>query len=640
MKSTKILAIMVLALVFMVCPYNMSMAWADVNTKLLIHCDGDDGSQDFPDSSPSGHIITAQGNAQVDTDYKKWGTGSCMLDGDSDYLEIADSADWDISTNWTLDFWIKWNSLGYQFLINQEEDASNDWYIYMLANVIRFTIRSGAADIVLVVGGSISDTNWHHIAVIRKDGRYWGIYIDGTQTGYTDDTSMDTFAGTLSIGRYGSGGYYFNGNMDEVHISHDNHFSAYPKSDNSDTITVPTGPYSDDQAILSLCVNNQPLDSITLEVSKSCTFEVISDDSNPYNAFIGFDNGLALGSFAHIETRPEAGDIAGAIEYNVAGFGGYYITADGLVVLPSAGIHFVFQYIAQQVGVTELKLYDETLTSVIDSVQITVTPTKMGRGFTYQGRLMDANNPADGLYDFQFKLYDAPTDGNQLESTNDINDLDVIDGFFVVILDFGSDVFNGQGRWLQTAVRPGDSNDVNDFITLSPRHEITPVPYALQTRGIFVDDDGNIGIGNTNPAARLDVNGNISVNGIPIINILGQWIGDPVGLQGPPGPKGDKPAHQWNNTRLRFENPDGSWGSYVDLRGPEGPPGPPVSTFAVCVQGEKYIQVDCDCGTASLLKKVYGCPCEVTSDGGSCQAQGHYVGSTCYKGACCVCSPE
>jgi hypothetical protein len=28
----------------------------------------------------------------------------------------------------------------------------------------------------------------------------------------------------------------------------------------------------------------------------------------------------------------------------------------------------------------------------------------MGTAWTYQGRLMDANNPADGLYDLQFAL--------------------------------------------------------------------------------------------------------------------------------------------------------------------------------------------------------------------------------------------
>ena len=45
--------------------------------------------------------------------------------------------------------------------------------------------------------------------------------------------------------------------------------------------------------------------------------------------------------------------------------------------------------------------------------------------------------------------------------------------------------------------------------------------------------------------------------------------GDP----GPEGPQGDPPAHEWNETMLRFQNPDGTWGSETDLKGVKGDPG-------------------------------------------------------------------
>ena len=105
----------------------------------------------------------------------------------------------------------------------------------------------------------------------------------------------------------------------------------------------------------------------------------------------------------------------------------------------------------------------------------------MGSAFTYQGRLMDGNSPADGFYDLQFKLYDSPSDGNQLASIIDINELDVLDGYLTVLLDFGSDVFIGNACWLEMGVRPGELNDPNAYTTLSPRQQITPAPYALQT---------------------------------------------------------------------------------------------------------------------------------------------------------------
>lgn len=33
------------------------------------------------------------------------------------------------------------------------------------------------------------------------------------------------------------------------------------------------------------------------------------------------------------------------------------------------------------------------------------------------------------------------------------------------------------------------------------------------------------------------------------------------------GARGPMPAHEWNGTRLRFQNPDGSWGAWRDLEG-------------------------------------------------------------------------
>lgn len=42
------------------------------------------------------------------------------------------------------------------------------------------------------------------------------------------------------------------------------------------------------------------------------------------------------------------------------------------------------------------------------------------------------------------------------------------------------------------------------------------------------------------------------------------------GLNGIDGKKGDKPKHEWDDTKLRFENPDGSWGVYIDLKGEDG----------------------------------------------------------------------
>lgn len=40
---------------------------------------------------------------------------------------------------------------------------------------------------------------------------------------------------------------------------------------------------------------------------------------------------------------------------------------------------------------------------------------------------------------------------------------------------------------------------------------------------------------------------------------------------GAPGKNGAIPDHEWKGTQIRFQNPDGSWGPFVDLRGHPGP---------------------------------------------------------------------
>jgi hypothetical protein len=134
-----------------------------------------------------------------------------------------------------------------------------------------------------------------------------------------------------------------------------------------------------------------------------------------------------------------------------------------------------------------------------------------GTAWTYQGRLMDTNDPADGIYDFEFELYDAPNGGVQEGNTIDVNDLDVINGYFTVELDFGSGVFDGNARWLAIGVRPGDSNNLDAFVTLSPRQEVLSTPYSLYAQNAASDNDwtvsggsmysipDRVGIGTTDP---------------------------------------------------------------------------------------------------------------------------------------------
>ena len=80
----------------------------------------------------------------------------------------------------------------------------------------------------------------------------------------------------------------------------------------------------------------------------------------------------------------------------------------------------------------------------------------VGTSFTYQGRLTDAGNPANGTYDLQIVLFDAAAGGAQVGPTLTRDDVVVTNGLFTVALDFGA-VFAGSKRWIELGVRPGAS---------------------------------------------------------------------------------------------------------------------------------------------------------------------------------------
>ena len=146
----------------------------------------------------------------------------------------------------------------------------------------------------------------------------------------------------------------------------------------------------------------------------------------------------------------------------------------------------------------------------------------MGTAWTYQGRLMDANVPADGPYDLWFALFADPVlNSFQIGAPIEVNDIDIIDGYFTVELDFGNKAFGGDARWLEIGVRPWDSEE--RYTLLSPRHEVTPTPYSLYAANAAsadTDNDwmvsgnnlysippGRVGIGTTSPWTGLHLKG-------------------------------------------------------------------------------------------------------------------------------------
>lgn len=110
-------------------------------------------------------------------------------------------------------------------------------------------------------------------------------------------------------------------------------------------------------------------------------------------------------------------------------------------------------------------------------------PAAFGQGttaFVYQGQLNVNGAPASGVYDVRFGLYTASTVGSQVGGFITNLAASLSNGMFTATLDFGAGVFTGAGRWMEIAVR---TNGNGVFAVLTPRQQLTPVPYALMSAG-------------------------------------------------------------------------------------------------------------------------------------------------------------
>jgi hypothetical protein len=100
---------------------------------------------------------------------------------------------------------------------------------------------------------------------------------------------------------------------------------------------------------------------------------------------------------------------------------------------------------------------------------------------TYQGQLADAGQPANGQYDFQFRIFELDSGGSQIGLTVSANAVNVTDGLFSVPMDFGPNVFTADPRYLDIRVKPTGSPVGTPYTPLTPRTLMTAVPTAIRS---------------------------------------------------------------------------------------------------------------------------------------------------------------
>src|SRR3990172_3595739 len=231
---------MVVLMVYGIWGNRSVFAAVDSYTKLLIHGDsiGDATGKTvtaYGDVAVvnAGKTVTTNGNAQIDTAQGKFGGTSGLFDGSGDYLTVPDSDDWSFgSENFTIDFWVRWNSLpasgNIQEFLGHRTDFNNDvdFRIWNDSGTYRLGIigKSGGIDYINLQGAaSLSINTWYHIAFVRS-GSNTTIYLDGTSIATVSSSyTYADYTGLLYIADHPDHLFNvnkeFNGWLDELRIS-------------------------------------------------------------------------------------------------------------------------------------------------------------------------------------------------------------------------------------------------------------------------------------------------------------------------------------------------------------------------------------------------------------------------------------
>lgn len=291
----------------------------------------------------------------------------------------------------------------------------------------------------------------------------------------------------------------------------------------------------------------------------------------------------------------------------------------------------------------------------------------LGTAFTYQGRLTDNDAPAGGTYDFEFKLYDALSDGTQVGSTVTQESVAVTEGVFTVQLDFGASAFGGDARYLEVGVRAGGSAD--PYTPLSPRQPLTAAPYALYALQSPADAEVDAleqritsleclqGYGNCRFAFLTRNRYSSNLGGLPSADAACQSEADAAGLPGTYkawlSTASTSASTRFTHATVPYVLPNGTWiaRDWADLtdgsllapidRGPNGEPIDCADWYCYVWTGTRvdgttddYVPVrDCDGWTFSVWYGMMGRSTETSSEwtyylSGAC---GNFLNMYCFE---------
>jgi|GEM_PF-1071174 len=201
------------------------------NSVLILKADKKMGTGIF-DESASLKVVDVNGSAQISTAQAKYGAGSIYFNGNTDYLSIPSSPDFQFgSDDFTIETWVNFEHVPkageYAAIVgNRDSYVSNNQFTIFYGGTEKFHFYysvNGNSQTISTSNNKpeVVANTWYHIALVRTQGTI-SLYINGSLAASANVGSSKLYASTadLYLGAVAtpSLSYYLKGFMDDVRI--------------------------------------------------------------------------------------------------------------------------------------------------------------------------------------------------------------------------------------------------------------------------------------------------------------------------------------------------------------------------------------------------------------------------------------
>jgi hypothetical protein len=176
------------------------------------------------DNTKKNNLVTV-GTARVSTAEKKFGTGSMLFNGSTDYLSTINKQDLSLgSGNFTIECWVYANSIGsfngvFAQWPNNGGSVNNSFVLESVGSSMQFYWCAGSTIFGPATLGTITTGSWIHYAICRSGNTLYPFKngILGTTVSITQTLNSPT--SNITVGGLVAGSGYWNGYIDDLRIT-------------------------------------------------------------------------------------------------------------------------------------------------------------------------------------------------------------------------------------------------------------------------------------------------------------------------------------------------------------------------------------------------------------------------------------